>query len=87
MSERAYESFFLQPNDAVQRRYEVLRAVLVEQQPMREVGKYFEISYGTVRNWVSEFRRQWDAGQLPFFSFPRLVAGRRKMPAMTTHQK
>jgi len=53
MSERAYESFFLQPNDAVQRRYEVLRAVLVEQQPMREVGKYFEISYGTVRNWVS----------------------------------
>ena len=73
MDGQAYQRFFLAPNDTWHRRYEVLRAVFVEQQSMKDVAECFEISYGTVRNWTSEFRRQWDAGQLPPFSFGRIA--------------
>lgn len=69
MPSLSYEAFFLASEDALQRRYEVLRAVHVEQLPMNEVADQFELSHGTVRNWVSEFRRCCDAGQRPLFSF------------------
>lgn len=68
MNGQVYEQFFLQPNDPCQRRYETLRAVFVDQQPMKDVARTFDIHYGTVRNWVSEFRAQRDAQQSPFFS-------------------
>jgi hypothetical protein len=73
MSDHAYDSFFLRPEDAVQRRYETLRAVIVEQQPMKKAAQQFRVSYGTVRNWVSEFRTQWNAGQLSPFLFNQRV--------------
>ena len=81
MPSRTYESFFLASDDALQRRYEVLRAVHVEQLPMNEVAECFEISHGTVRNWVSEFRQRCDAGQRPLFSFSHAGVARphRKM--------
>lgn len=69
MPSQSYEAFFLASEDALQRRYEVLRAVHVEQLPMNEVADQFELSHGTVRNWVSEFRRCCAAGQPPLFSF------------------
>lgn len=83
MTSQTYESFFLASNDALQRRYEVLRAVHVEQLPMNEVAECFEISHGTVRNWVSEFRQRCDAGQQPLFSFSHAWAARphRRMTA------
>jgi len=68
MSGQAYERFFLQPSDSVQRRYESLRAVFVDKLPMKEVAGRFDVHYGTVRNWASEFRAQHDAHQPPFFS-------------------
>ena len=61
-------SFFLQPSDPLHRQYEVLRAVLVEEQPMQEVAQRFGYRYDTVRALVSQFRRQFTAGQLPPFS-------------------
>ena len=73
MNGQTYERFFLSPNDTWHRRYEVLRAVFVEQHPMKEVAERFEISHGTVRNWASEFRTQRDAGQLSPFLSSRLA--------------
>jgi len=67
-----YRDYFLQPSDVSQRRYEALRAVFVEQQSLKNVAGRFDVSYGTVRNWVSEFRRGCDAGQAPpFFTSSR----------------
>lgn len=68
MSGQAYERFFLEPNDSIHRRYETLRAVFVDKLPMKEVAGRFDVHYGTVRNWASEFRAQHEAKQAPFFS-------------------
>jgi transposase len=64
----AYKDYFMTPVELSHRRYEALRAVVVEEQPMKEVAERYEVSYGTVRNWVSEFRKTQDAGQSPPFS-------------------
>lgn len=51
------QDYFLEPLEVEQRRYEALRAVVVDQQPMPAAAQRFGVSYGTVRNWVGEFRR------------------------------
>ena len=69
----AYDQFFLEPSAAWHRRYEALRAVFVEDEPLRDVAERFEMNYGTLRNWVSSFRAAWDQGQAsPFFSRRRV---------------
>ena len=60
-----YKSYFMQPVEAAQRRYEALRCVFVEEQTMKQVAQRYELSYGTIRNWVSEFSRAHEAGQSP----------------------
>jgi|GEM_PF-4982688 len=67
------KDYFLQPLDVWHRRYEVLRAVFVDEQPMQEVARRFGIHYGTVRNWVGQFRHDRNAGLHPPFS-PHLPA-------------
>jgi transposase-like protein len=74
MDRQSYASFFLQPTGVWHRRYEALRSVFVEQQPLSQVADRFGTSGGTVRNWVSEFRGQRDGGQPPPFS-PNRLAG------------
>ena len=71
MQGHTYKDYFLRPVEDSQRRYEALRSVVVEEQPMKEVAQRFEVSYGTLRNWISEFCRTQDAGQLPPFSSRR----------------
>ena len=73
MDQQPYEAFFLRPTDTWHRRYEALRAVFVEQRPLSEVADRFAVHCGTVRNWVSEFRDQWDRKQPPLFSFSPLA--------------
>ena len=63
-----YADYFLQPQQSSQRRYEALRAVFVEELSLKEVSQQFEISYGTIRNWVSDFCRTLDTGDAPPFS-------------------
>jgi transposase len=65
MARQDYRDYFEQPAEGAHRRYEALRCVFVEEQPMKEVAERFGVSYGTVRNWVSEFRRTRDAGEAP----------------------
>lgn len=68
MNGQAYRDFFLQPREASHRRYEALRSVFLEERPLPEVARCHGISYGTLRNWVSDFRAYWDGGGRPPFS-------------------
>lgn len=62
------QRFFLQPNDPRQRRYEALRAVLVDKQNVADVAQRLGFAYGSLRNLVSGFRAQIERGQSPPFS-------------------
>ena len=66
-----FSDYFLQPSEPSHRRYEALRAVFVEQEPMTEVAEKFNVTYGTLRNWSSEFCRLRDCGEPPLFSLLR----------------
>ena len=61
--------YFLNPKQAIHRRYEALRAVFVEEEPLQDVAKRFDLTYGSIRNWTSDFRRSSDAGEEPPFLF------------------
>jgi transposase-like protein len=62
------EDFFLQPGGTRQRRYEVLRAIFVDDDTAVDVAERFDLSHGTVRNWVSQFSTQLERGEPPPFS-------------------
>jgi hypothetical protein len=74
MDDTACQNFFLQPTQALHRRYEALRAVFVAHQPLPQVARQFGYRYGSLRNLVTDFRAQCQAGQAPPFS-PRHVGG------------
>ena len=76
------KDYFLHPAEASHRRYEALRSVLLDEKPMQEVAGRYDISYGTIRNWVSDFRRGQDAGQSPPFSPRHRLDGPRPMNSM-----
>jgi hypothetical protein len=81
MDDARYATFFLQPTDPMHRRYEVLRAVLVEHRSMQDVAQALGYRYDSVRDLVCRFRRQFDTGQVPPFS-PRHAGD---VPATTPH--
>jgi Homeodomain-like domain len=68
MDGHTYASYFLRPEALAHTRYEALRAVCVDELSLREAAELFDVSYGTIRNWFSEFCRMQDAGQSPPFS-------------------
>ena len=68
MNRNMGQQFFLQPGGIEQRRYEVLRAVFVNEDTALEVADRFGLSHGTVRNWVSKFGAQLEHGEPPPFS-------------------
>jgi transposase-like protein len=88
MDKRDYRDYFAQPVEALHRRYEAIRCVLFEEQPMKGVARRFGVSYGTVRNWVSEFCRTRDTGQSPPFFLRRCVdAPRPTVPRPTMRSR
>jgi transposase-like protein len=62
------KGFFLSPDHPMQRRDEVLRAIIVEELPLKDVAEKFGLSYGTVRNWHSQFQQDSRRGDSPPFS-------------------
>ena len=70
MDRNACQQFFLHPGAIAQRRYEVLRAVFVDEDTALDVAQRFSLSHGTVRNWVSQFGAQLERGEPPPFSIP-----------------
>ena len=88
MNRLGYKDYFVHPVEPTQRRYEALRAVLVEERPMKEVAQRVGVSYGAVRNWVSAFCKTRDAGQSPPFSLgPCAVAPRWSDPRTRSRLK
>jgi hypothetical protein len=63
-----YKELVLEPYQPLHRRYEALRAVLVDGQPHVEVTKRFGYTYNPLRRLVSDLRAQCRADQVPPFS-------------------
>jgi transposase-like protein len=89
MGENNYQQFFTRPADLAQRRYECLRAVFVDEIPMKDVAEQFDVAYGTVRNWAHKFRAARDQGASPpFFLRPRADVPRRRIrPNLTRRSR
>ena len=64
MNRSDYTDYFLNPEQANHRRYEALRAVFVEEESLQDVAQRFGLTYGSIRNWTSDFRRSRDAGEV-----------------------
>jgi hypothetical protein len=76
MDDSLCERFFCQPTQLLHRRYEALRAVLLEHHPIAEVAQRFGYRPGSLRNLLSEFRAQCRRDQVPPFSPRHHAAGR-----------
>jgi hypothetical protein len=67
MDDSVLRQFFLQPKDPGQRRYEAVRAVVVDRCLVSEVAQRFGFAYGSLRNLVSQCRAQVQLGLIPPF--------------------
>jgi hypothetical protein len=66
--------FFLEPTQTFQRRYEALRAVFVDAEPLDHVAVRFGYKSAALRSMVSRFRADCRRGVTPPFFAPT-VAG------------
>jgi len=62
--------FFLEPTQTFQRRYEALRAVFVDAQPLDRVAERFGYKLSALRSMVSRFRTDCRRGVTPPFFSP-----------------
>lgn len=85
MDDPRWQQFFGDPQSTQQRRYEVIRAVILDQHPMAEVAKRFGVTYGTVRNFVSQFRACLSQGRTPPFSLRRRAGDPPALPPNRAH--
>jgi hypothetical protein len=69
------QGFFREPSGPLQRQYEALRAVFIEELPQKEVAGRFGYSYDAFRQLVHQFRRRCAAGTPPPFSSRRAPVG------------
>ena len=76
--------YFLEPEQTFHRRYEALRAVFVEAQPLESVAERFGYKVSALRSMTSRFRADRRCGATPPFS-SRMDAGNRagRLPAGT----
>lgn len=75
MDRRIDGDYFVLPQDATLRRYEVVRAVIVDGELCVDVADRMNIPHETVWNRGCEFRKQIDAGCVPPFFFRRRRTG------------
>ncbi|MCH7725692.1 MAG: helix-turn-helix domain-containing protein [Planctomycetes bacterium] len=69
MDDRHCYQFFQEPSDLMQRRYEVLRAVFVDDLSQRQAAERFGFTHGALRNLIHDFRAACRNGSPPPFSF------------------
>jgi Helix-turn-helix domain len=69
MEDHRCRQYFLEPQETFQRRYEALRAVVVDGQSLTDVAEHFGFKVSALRSLVSRFRaaRRRDLVP-PFFS-------------------
>jgi hypothetical protein len=75
MDDPRFQQFFSDPQTAQQRRYEAIRAVVIEEQSLQEVAARFGFAYGTLRNLLAQFRVGIRQGRTPPFSLPSHADG------------
>lgn len=72
MDDPAVRRYFTRPTHVYHRRYEALRAVIVEGRSQQEVAEELGFQYHSLRQLVYEFRRSFEAGHTaidsPFFA-------------------
>ncbi|HMB02550.1 MAG TPA: hypothetical protein VKP69_02285 [Isosphaeraceae bacterium] len=66
--------FFLEPEQTFHRRYEALRAIFVDAEPLDQVAERFGYKPSALRSMASRFRVDCRRGVAPPF-FSRTVAG------------
>lgn len=62
------KQFFLEPAQTFHRRYEALRAVFLEDQPLEQVAERFGYTLSAFRSMASRFRSDRRRGVIPPFS-------------------
>ncbi len=67
--------FFLEPQQALHRQYEALRAVFVEGQPLESVALRFGYKAATLHSMASRFRADRRGGVTPPFFAPTAADG------------
>ena len=67
MAEDPCRRFFLAPSQTLQRRYEVLRAFVVERRPQADIAAQFDLTPATVQSLVRDFRARLRNGHLSPF--------------------
>ena len=68
MDDPRFQQFFVVPQQTPQRRYEAIRAVILEDQPLPVAAARFGFAYGTLRNLIAQFRACIRQGRTPPFS-------------------
>jgi hypothetical protein len=68
--------FFLEPEQTFHRRYEALRAILVDGEPIDRVAERFGYKLSAMRSMVSRFRADRRRGVTPPFSSPTAAGDR-----------
>jgi len=66
--------FFLEPEQTFHRRYEALRAILVDEEPIDRVAERFGYKTSALRSMVSRFRADRRRGVTPPFFSPTVAA-------------
>ena len=74
MADDPCRRYFLEPTQALQRRYEVLRAFFVERRPQADIAAQFDLTPATVQSLVRDFRARLRDGHLSPF-LPSRAAG------------
>jgi hypothetical protein len=75
MDDTPCQSYFLQPDQPLHRRYAALRAFFIDGLSLQAVAEQFGSTYHTIRSWVRDFRIDCRAGQVPPFLPSRAWAG------------
>ena len=65
MDDTAFRRYFTQPTQACHRRYEALRAVIVDGRSQKEVAEAFGFQHRSLRQLMYEFRRSFAAERKP----------------------
>ncbi len=77
MDDQLCRRFFLEPELTFHRRYEALRAIIVEGRPLPEVAERFGYKLASLKVMVSTFRARCRHGEMPPFSFLTAAADHR----------
>lgn len=78
--------FFLEPKQTFQRRYEALRAIFLEGEPLDQVAGRFGYKSSALRSMASRFRADCRRGvTTPFFSPTDADVPSGQPPAVTGH--